>query len=166
MSGRRAGRIVKTIAELLIIIAVLMLILVVMQKTGIAEETEGYILCSDFVNVRPFPNKKSDPIGRLESGDKVWLDGKKKNGYFHCVDMGLESDGWVYGGFIVYDEPIQVGQTAVIVSRGRLAARKYVGGKRTRWLKPLATVKVYWWSNDWCVTNCGYIQSRYLELEE
>ena len=41
----------------------------------------------------------------------------------------------------------------------------HLDGKRTRWLKPQASLKVYWWSDEWCVTNCGYVQTKYLELE-
>ena len=162
-------RVVKTVVEIIILFAVIVLVAVVIHGVGVAETyddvTEAYILCDDYVNVRPFPNKKGEPIGRFEAGDKVFLDGKKKNGYLHCVDTGLEADGWVFSGFVVYDEPIKMYQSAVIVSKGRLAARKYVGGKRTRWLKPLATLKVWYWSDDWCLTNCGYVQTKYLELE-
>ena len=65
----------------------------------------------------------------------------------------------------MYDEPEKVGQTATIVSYGRLAARKYVNGKRTRWLKSGAKLKVWYWTEEWALTNCGYVQSKYLELD-
>ena len=152
----------------LVLIAVIT-VLFILHDAGIADRyddvTEAYVLCVDYVNVRPFANKKGDPVGRFEAGDRVYLDGRKKNGFLHCVDTGMESDGWVYAGYIVYDEPIRVNQSALIVSKGRLAARKYVNGRRTRWLKPLASLTVYYWSDEWCVTNCGYVQTRYLELE-
>jgi len=128
--------------------------------------TVGYVICVDYVNVRQFPNKNGEPLGMYETGTKVYLDGKKKNGYLHIVDTGLEDcEGWIKSGYIVYDEPIRVNQSATIVSKGRLAARNCVNGRRTRWLKPLASVKVYYWSDEWCVTNCGYVQTKYLELE-
>ena len=151
------------------LIALILILCVTVPCTSAAygetETTEAYILCSDFVYVRPYPNRKGEPVGRFDAGDTVFLDGKKKNGFLHCVDTHMESDGWVFAGFVVYDRPIRVNQPAVIVSRGRLAARKYIKGKRTRWLKPLASLTVYWWSDEWCVTNCGYVQTRYLELE-
>lgn len=126
----------------------------------------AYILCDDHVNVRRTPDRKHDPIGRFETGDVVYLDGKTKNGFVHCVNLSLEEDsGWIHKGYIVYDKPEVVGKNATIVSKGKLAARKNVGGKRMRWLKPQATVKVLYWSDEWCVTNCGYVQSRYLELD-
>lgn len=133
-----------------------------------ADSVVGYVLCKDgdYVNIREKPSRKSESIGMYEVGFEVELDGKKKNGYLHCVNLPLEmSDGWIHAGYVVYDEPEYLNENATIVSKGRLAARKYVNGKRTRWLKPLATVKVYYWSDEWCITNCGYVQSQYLELE-
>lgn len=162
-------RTAKTFAEIVLIAVVVAVIVCLLQSVSVADAydnvTEAYVLCADYVNVRPFANKKGEPLGRLESGDRVWLDGKKKNGYLHCIDTGLEADGWVFSGYIVYDEPVRMNASAVIVSKGRLAARKYVGGKRTRWLKPLASVKVYCMSEDWSVTNCGYVKTEFLEIE-
>lgn len=59
-----------------------------------------------------------------------------------------------------------MGRAATIISKGRLAARKNVDGKRTRWLKSGAKLKVHWWSEEWCLTDCGYVKSVYLEMEE
>lgn len=149
----------------LILLVVLAFTVDYLLKPAVNAEEVAYVFCADYVNVRQFPSKKGEEIGRFETGDVVHLDGKKRNGFLHCVDTGLESDGWIHAGFIVYDEPEHVNQKATVVSKGRLAARKYIGGKRTRWLKPLSTVTVYYWSEDWAITNCGYVQSKHLELE-
>ena len=159
--------VVKLVVEIVILVFLLGLIAMALPKIGLAdsETTEAYVLCADYVNIRPFPNRKGEALGRFETGDVLHLDGKKKNGYLHCVGTNLEADGWIFSGYVVYDRPERIDRDATIVSKGRLAARKYVGGKRTRWLKPLATVRVYSWSDEWCVTNCGYVQTKYLELE-
>ena len=162
--------IIITICEIAAIAAVIWFIILAAQSISFAEGYEDcevrYVLCKDYVNVRISPNKKQEPIGWLEAGDMVFLDGKQKNGYVHCVGLTFEySEGWVYEGYLVSDQPEALGRNATIVSKGRLAARKYVGGRRTRWLKPLATVRIYYWSDEWCLTNCGYVQTRYLELE-
>lgn len=168
---------IRTLLELAALAAVIIGIILLFRAVGISEGfaegqdeydnvTIGYVICVDYVNVRQFPNKNGEPLGMYEAGTKVYLDGKKKNGYLHIVGTGLEdSEGWIKSGYIVYDEPIRVNQSAVIVSKGRLAARNCVNGRRTRWLKPLASLKVYYWSDEWCVTNCGYVQTKYLELE-
>ena len=165
---RMTAKLLKTIAELIIIGIVIFIIVWLCQSFGISEELyeERYVLCMDYVNVRSSPNKKQEPIGRLETGDRVFTDGKKKNGYLHCVDLLFEQcEGWVFAGYLTYDKPENVNRNAVIVSKGRLAARKYVAGRRTKWLKPGATVKVWFWSDDWALTNCGYVKTKYLELE-
>lgn len=169
-----AWRLIKTAIEILLIVAFIYGAIVLYTSLGFASAkagpydniTEGYILCDDFVYIRRHPNNKDEPLGRFETGDMVYLDGRKRNGYLHCIDLSLEMcEGWVSKRYIVYDKPIKVNQRATIVSKGRLAARKNVNGKRTRWLKPLASVMVYWWSDEWCVTDCGYLMTKYLELE-
>jgi len=163
---------IKLVLELLLIAALVWGAIELYTSLGLSEakaEEEYeimYVMCSDFVFARATPNKKQEPIGRLEPGDEVVVDGRKKNGYFHCVDLTFEqSEGWIYGGFLVHDKPEKLGQTATIVSYGRLAARKYVNGRRTRWLKSGAKLKVWYWSDDWALTDCGYVQSKYLELD-
>ena len=164
---RRA--VAETIARIIIGLIVIGVVVAILNAVGFADSydsvSEAYVLCDDYVNIRPFPNRKGEPLGRLEAGDYIYIDGMEKNGYLHVVGMGLETDGWIHKGYVVYDKPERMNRTAVIVSKGRLAARKHVGGRRTRWLKPQATLKVYCWSDEWCVTNCGYVQTRYLELE-
>ena len=165
----------RTAIELLLIIAAIVAIVLGWNALGFseghAEEYEDevmYVICDkgDHVNIRMFPNRKQEPIGYLEPGDKVFLDGQKKNGFVHCTGLSIEGgEGWVHTGYLVEDEPEYVNRTGTIVSRGRTAARKYVNGKRTRWLKPMATVRVYYWSFEWCVTNCGYVRSEFIELD-
>ena len=169
-------RIFITVIEILLIAAVVMVGIALYRDVCHAEEWDEheeeyeimFAICSpgDRVNIRKRPTSKSEAEGWLEPGDMVYLDGKKKNGYFHCVGMSNESgEGWVHKGYLVEDVPERMNCYATVVSKGKLAARKHVGGKRTRWLKPLASVKVYYWSEEWCVTNCGYVQTKYLELE-
>ena len=167
-------RIIITVVEIAAIIFVIWMIILASESIVFSEAkadryddvVEAYVLCDDFVYIRQFPNNNNEPLGRFETGDMVFLDGKKKNGYLHCVDLSLEaSEGWIHKGYVVYDKPIKVNQRATIVSKGRLAARKNVNGKRTRWLKSQASLKVYFWSDEWCVTDCGYVQTRYLELD-
>lgn len=162
----------RTIIEIVAIAVAVWLAVTLYLSFGLGEAqaedryTTMYVICDDYVNVRATPNKKQEPIGRFETGDAVTLDGKKKNGYVHCVDLLFEScEGWVFAGYLTNDKPEKVNRQATIVSNGRLAARKYIGGRRTRWLKKGATVTVWSWSNEWALTNCGYVQSKYLELE-
>ena len=168
-----ARKIAFFIARLLLMLLFIVGITLILSN-AIAETDENgdhvmYVICTpnDIVNVRCTPNTKQEPVGWLEAGDAVYPDGKKRNGFLHCVGLNVEAgEGWVHAGYLVEDKPELLNRHAVIVSKGRLAARKYVNGKRTRWLKPMASLTVFYWSDEWCLTNCGYVQSRYLELEE
>jgi len=133
------------------------------------EEYEiAYAICAkgDHVNIRRSPGTGQEPSGRLEPGDIVHLDGQKRNGYVHIVGVANEDgEGWVHRGYLVSYPPELVDRDATVVSNGKLAARKNVGGKRTRWLKPGGIVHVWYMAQDWCCTNCGYVMTKHLELE-
>ena len=160
----------KLIGEILIIAGVIWLVVSLVQDIGLAEDATEvkYVICApgDYVNIREKASSRSESIGRFEPGYEVYTDGIRKNGYLHCVHLGLELDeGWICEGYTVDEHPEYLNCTATIVSKGRLAARKNVGGKRTRWLKPMATVKVWYWTSEWSLTNCGYVQSEFLDLD-
>ena len=159
-----------TLIEVLLIIAVIYAIVIGYQSLGFAEENlaKAYVLCQpgDYVNARWSPNRKSESVGRLDCGDEIWLDGKTKNGFAHYVDATFEAcECWVYTGYIVFDKPVfKGGQVAVVASSGRLAARKNCTGEVRKWLKSGSEVQVFWWSEEWCVTNYGFVKTEYLEL--
>lgn len=169
-------RIVITLIEIALITVAVIVGISIYRDAGFAEEWDeheeefeiAYVICSkgDRVNIRRFPNTKGEPDGYLEPGDMVYLDGRKKNGFRHCVGLNTEmGEGWVHSGYLVEDRPEPVNRTGIIASRNKVKARKNVNGKRTRWLKPGGTVKVYYWSDNWCVTDCGYVMSKYIELD-
>jgi hypothetical protein len=137
-----------------------------MLGAAMADDT-GWVICQpgDYVNVRLNPSMKAGVIGRLEMGDEVHLDGQQRNGFLHCVRIGLEvSEAWVYAGYIVYGEPKTGEWTGTIHSDGRVAARKCIGGKRRCWLRDEQAVKVYAHGGGWAVTNKGFVQTEYLQI--
>lgn len=169
---------IRTAIELLLIAAFILAAIAFCNWIGsaCAEEWDeykaecdiAYVICAKdgHVNVRPLPGKKQEPSGLLEPGRMIYLDGKQRNGYCHVVGLFSEDgEGWIYKGYLVSDPPEFVDRDATVISKGRLAARKYVNGKRTRWLQPGSTVHVWYMSEEWCVTNRGYVQTKYLELD-
>ena len=168
---------IRTALEIIAMVAAVFLIIHLFRTApGVAEEWDEheeeyeirYAICTkgDKVNVRPFPNTGNEPIGYLEPGDIVYLDGPKKNGFYHCVGANTEAGGgWVHKGYLLEDPPELINRTGMIAAGDKVQARKNVGGKRTRWLKPGGTVKVYYWSEEWCVTDCGYVMSKFIELD-
>ena len=130
--------------------------------------TVGYVVCTphDYVNVRSRPNTHCEEIGRFEPGEVIYLDGKRRGEFLHCVGLRLEdTEGWVHRGYVIYDEPELVDRDGIVSAKGRVAARKNVNGKRTRWLKAGARLKVWYWSSEWCLTNCGYVKSEFIEID-
>lgn len=157
---------------LLLIVAFALLVFIIMfniiKAIGEEEYTDAYIFCQpgSAVSVRENPRKTSFAGGELTIGDVVHLDGKKRNGYYHCVNMANETgDGWVSCKYIVFDEPVYINREATVISKGRLAARNTINGKVKRWLKPQSTLTVYYMTEEWCVTDKGYVKTKYMELD-
>lgn len=127
-----------------------------------------YTLCmeNDYVNIRLKPSVKSEATGYLTCGDPVELDGKERNGFCHIIGMTEYGEGWVYSGYLVSDPPKDMnGAKYQIVSDGRVACRKSISGKRRCWAKNGEVIRVWYWSEEWCLTSKGFVQTRYLEAE-
>lgn len=161
-----------SIASAVLIVLVIMSILTIAvvlfnAATAYADDelTEAWVLCSDYVHVRVSPNRKSESVGYVDAGDPVLVGSKKKNGFVRCYGIGEYGEGWIHTGYLVYEKPVKVNCKAYSVSRGKLRARRHINGKRVGWIKHLESVKVYWWTDEWCVTDKGFVESRFLEME-
>ena len=126
-----------------------------------------WVLCQpdSEVLIRARPDRRSEVVGAACCGEQLRSDGRERNGYIHLVDVNNETgEGWISVKFIAYTEPVRMEVQAVVKSRGRVACRESVDGKRTRWAKPGQTVTVYVEADGWSVTDRGYIMSEYLEV--
>lgn len=155
---------VKFLIAILLIAAFLALLI----SYAKSEDTDCWILCQpdSFVYARTLPKKKSAELGRLECGDHIYTDGKTKNGFLHIYGLSFESDeGWVHKGYVVYGEPYKPFITEThILSNGRVNARKTVNGKRRCWLKNGTKIRVYMASEEWSITNKGFVKTKYIDL--
>ena len=160
---------VKTLIEILLIAAVIYGAICLTSSLGMSEEeyTTAWIVCQpgDYVNARSRPSSRSSSVGWFDGGDEILLNGKEKNGYVCVVGRFEIGEAWVSKGYVVYEEPVRMSATATVISRGKLKARRCVDGKRRCWLRNGDEVKIYWWTEDWCVTNRGYVQTKYLEMD-
>ena len=151
------------------LIALALLIALIFSFTSANTEkkyTQAWVLCQpdSYINVRAFPKKTSEVIGRLFSGDYIYVDGKTKKGFAHC-DVAVEGgEGWVYKGFLVYSEPIPDGHVYPIEAKGRVACRRDVNGTRRCWVHNGDPVRVYMISDEWCLTNKGFIKTKFIDL--
>lgn len=148
-------------------ISIILLLAIFATSAAFADENEYFILCNpdSHVCIRRSPKKDSDEIGQLEFGDMILTDGRKRNGFLHCIRLSNEwGEGWVYKGYLVQDEPRKWGQLVSVTANGRVASRRYVNGKRQGWLKRGQKVTVYGYSDEWAVTNRGFVKTKFLEV--
>lgn len=126
-----------------------------------------WVLCLDgYVNARYVPQKHGDVIGFLDAGDKLETDGTIKNGFVK-VYGGFESEyAWVHCQYLTGEEPEWLDVDGMIVSDGRVAARKAIDGQRKAWVVNGSPVHVYWMTDTWATTNKGFIQSQYIYMGE
>lgn len=132
-----------------------------------AEGTEAWIMCQpgDWVHARTSPSRKGGSLGRLETGDMIHINGRSRDGYMRAVQLSLEeSEGWIFGGYIVTEKPADKGGAWYRVkSSGRVAARKYIEGPRRCWVVDGSMVQVWYTADGWAVTSKGYIKTEFLE---
>ena len=147
---------------------IVLVCLILMGWTSTLSETkEAWVLCQpdSYVNIRTKPKSKSKILGRRECGEKVELDGKVKNGFAHCINLALEdTEGWISTGYLVYSEPKAENCATEITSKGRVACRRSVDGKRRCWVKNGTPITVHYSSAEWSVTDKGFIKTKYLIL--
>ena len=148
------------------VILILVMIMAVIVITARAEEVyaKGWILCKDYVMIRTTPSRNAEPAGQLDPGDEVEIEGETADGFAHIVSP---CDGWVWAGNITFSRVEEIRGTMVVVARKQVACRRWIDGPQIdgrRWAKNGAEVMVYYMSEEWAVTNRGYIQSEWLEV--
>ena len=140
----------------------LIFLLVLMLLPAWALTEKAWVLCQpdSYVICRYWPKKSDEIAGFLYCGDPVETTGKTKNGYAQIYCDFETCEGWVYAGYLVYDEPYEVNERRVITSIARVRARRTINGKLRRWLYNGDTITVYWESAKWAVTSQGYIKTE------
>ena len=136
-------------------------------SAGSAAETR-WIICKPGaqVMIRSEPDKGADECGFLEVGDSFETDGKIRNGFIEAYGVG-DGGGWIYCGYVVDEPPKEINERYICAANVQAACRRWVDGPRIKgtngWLKQGRTVKVYFRTDAWSVTNRGYIRSEWLE---
>ena len=141
-------------------ILIVLACLVVLAGSAAAETV--YVLCQpgSYVNVRLFPKKGAEIAGRVELGEALETDGKTKNGYVHVC--GFEGGAWISKGFVTTSPVKRLKVKTQIHSKGRVACRRSINGTRRKWLSDGTEVTVYAFSDDWSITDHGFIKTAYL----
>jgi hypothetical protein len=159
----------KTLLEIALIAAVLIVIISAVRGFAIADTIteEVWVLCepTGTVNIRSKPGGRI--FGGTTCGSKLWTDNKQRDGFIHVLELAAEEEtGWISARYIVYDEPHEVNEEMIVACEGRVACRKWIGGKIIHWLHEGDEVLVFWMSDSWAVTENGYIRSEFLERRQ
>ena len=151
----------RKIISILVILACLSSIL-----PAYGSEDVYFIICNpkSYVCGRNSPKKGGKEAGRFDCGDYVRSDGVKKNGYLHITEA-MEGDGWIYAGNVVRDPPVIEKQKMRVNSNSNVICRRSVNGKKVGILTNGDVVTVYARSEEWAVTDKGYIMTEYLEVD-
>ena len=117
------------------------------------------------VLIRDRPGKGAQVVGAASCGTQLWTDWEERNGWIHLVDVNNETgDGWISEKYVVFDIPYHIDAEGVIKGKGRVACRDGIDGKLIGWANPGDMLAVYWVSNEWAVTDRGYISTDYVEV--
>lgn len=145
---------------------ILLVVAILPYSMGKAEDKLVYVLChpKSYVNIRKSPLMKSEETGWLDCGDSVMTDGKRKNGFLHVFDITESGQGWVYAGYIVEDQPVIESGCYGAVCGSKVRARRNIGGKRVGWLYEMTEVKIFARSEEWAVTDKGFVRTEYLDV--
>lgn len=150
-----------------IVCAILVLTLIFACFTALADDQCVFILCNPKtpVNVRRSPKISSQESGRLDFGDSVMTDGKVKNGFLHILGVTEDMEGWIFSGYTVPDQPVKLENAwANVAASGRVMSYRWINGKKNKWVKVGTDVRVYAISEEWAVTDRGYMRTEYLEI--
>lgn len=154
---------------LLILTAVLLIAMIALLEATTAQAEDLYVLCRPEaeVNIRERPKLKSRIVACYFFGSQVKTDGEEQNGFLHVIDINGEvSEGWIYKGLVIDGQPVATGGTVQVFNAGRVACRKYAcqEAKIQRWLADGDSVRIFAVSEEWTVTEYGYIQTAYLTV--
>lgn len=161
------------ITGVLLVCVLVYIFLFALEAPALAEEEEEmdkvYVMCNinSYVTIRSTPRKKHNEIQIAHAGDDFYTDWKKKNGYLHIYGSFDEGEGWIKQEYVTIWEPYVYpeGETFIVTVK-KVNCRKWMNGPRRGTLKKGAEVLVYLEGEEWCVTNKGYIQTKYLEMKK
>ena len=169
MTKRETAWLIAGVLAIGIFLGVALSCVVVIQAAGAEEYPMLYdcwVMCrpGSEVLIREKPGRRAEVVGAVRGGDRLRTDWREKDGWIHVIELANETgEGWIFEGYVVFTEPRETGARMRITGGGRVACRRWIGGKRKAWIRPGQEVTVYQMTGEWAVTNRGFIQSRYLE---
>lgn len=135
-----------------------------------AESVTMYGICeTGSINVRVKPNVHSDVCGHIEFGWAVDIsDSRKvrKTTWYKIDGFGEYGVGWINGRYLSETEPTKTENTyGKVKANGRVAVYS-ITGKRKGWIKPNKTFQILIYTEERCLTEKGWIKTKYLDIYE
>lgn len=156
------------IAVLTLAIIILFVFVIEARGQGFVKECWAFCKPKDRVNLRISPSKSSKSVGWLECGDSFQTDGTERKGWIRVLDRG-ECECWIYGGYVVNEQPVKIDESYVCVAKKWVACRRWVDGPQIKgklgWLRNGNSVNVFYIGGGWAITSRGYIRSEWLEVD-
>ena len=135
-----------------------------------AETYTMYAVCANGnVNVRAEPSYRARIEGHVEFGwDVEVIDEKKVNGVTWYKVNGITElgYGWIVETCLIDFEPEKVDISATVNANGRVAVYKKINGARKTWAKNKSEVHIKIYSDQWCLTDKGWIKTEYLNISK
>jgi len=146
------------------------IILVLLMAVLVYDVCRGetvWVICQpdSFVYIRSSPRFRSQEVAYLSVGDALETDGKTNGPWIHVYYFCEAGEGWIYKGYVTNSKPeiYEKGLRAVTGFRN-VRARRNVNGKLRRTLKKGTDLLAYVVSDEWTITNAGFIRTRYLDF--
>lgn len=160
----------RIIANLIIGIITFALMTVLILTHSEAETMQMYGICeSGSINVRVKPNVHSDVCGKIEFGWEIDISESRKVGkttWYKVDGFGEYGVGWINGNYLSESEPTKPEeQYGRINANGRVAIYNIIG-KRKGWAKPKTVFRILIYSEERCLTEKGWIKTKYLDISD
>ena len=143
------------------------IILYLLMQCAHADDHEVYVICNpeSFVYIRSAPSFKSEEVARVEVGDEMITDEKKNGKWVHVYYPCEAGEGWIYSGYLIYDEPLVYKDGLYAQTKyKKVLSRRNVNGKKRTQLKKGANLRAYVVSDEWTITDVGFIKTKYLDF--
>ena len=126
-----------------------------------------YAVCNDsHINVRAKPSTKAEICGYLDFGwDVQVIDSVKDatgNVWYKVEGISEYGYGYVYGSYLIDYMPVVIDKEYKVNANGRVALYNKINGKRSGWAKNGSVLHVKIWSDEWALTDNGWIRTMYL----
>lgn len=158
-----------TILEIGAIVLAIIGLNALINSISLSESAPAYILCKigDYATVRSEACFCGEEIGTLKTGDSIKVTGETENGFAKFIDPDFKSNEcWVYVGYVSTSKPKWMnGQIATVKDSKCISSTVNMAKETGYWIEQGTKLQVFWYTDQWCVTNRGYVMTKHIEMD-